>query len=131
MVRPPGQTAHLDAASPNQNARLSGGLGLPQGFSLGSALNRQLLLGWARRGTDPIFTPPALQDPQPSASALLAAASSFLGPKSILQRVKRSQARSRLPPDPHTPPLWTKKRLRPRSGDDFVPLRLCNPSGIL
>lgn len=124
MVRPPGRAAPSPPPTQPPQTKtpdaavawgsLRGCLSGPHSTGSCSSAGR-------RGGPTPISTPRALQDPQPSANAPLAAASHFLGPKSILQRVKRSPARSRLPPTPHPPPLWTKRGLRPGGGDDLPP----------
>lgn len=131
MVRPPAR------AAPPQTKTPAGahGLGSPQGFSLGAALKPQLLLRCAA-GATPTATPRAFRHPRPCASALLAAASHFLGPKSILQRVERSQARSRLPATP--PPtisLDQERGSRPRGRGRIPrappPPAPCHPTGIV
>lgn len=83
---PPPTSPHpraRDAASRNQSARRGRGTGRPRGLSLESELNRQLLLGWARRGTDPRicihpWDSPGTPCPPP---ALLGSREQFLGTK--------------------------------------------------
>lgn len=62
MVRPPGRPPRSVPGGPapkqppetkTPDADTVGDVGIPRGFSLGSALNWQLLLGWTPRGADP------------------------------------------------------------------------------
>lgn len=113
MVRPPGRAAP-GRSRPNRNAALRGSL--PGPHTAAEAPRRDARLD-ARRGAP--GSPYPHPGPLPGLSGRRERCS---GPKSILRRVDRFPARSRLPPTPTTTPSLDQQRVETEGRSWSFPL---------